>query len=342
MEVKVGIVGFGVVGQGFLRILQRKGDYLSREGLTIKVMGISDPVRGEVYNDQGLEINKILKGIDENRNLNDLGLGEVGWYSERLIEEGDIQILLEATPTNIKTGEPGYTHIRRALERGIHVATTNKGPIALFLRDLSEIASKNKVLLKYEGTVMSGTPVFNLIENTLKGLEILEIRGILNGTTNYILTLMSQGISYQDALKDAQQRGYAEADPTNDVEGFDSLAKIIILSNFVFNSLIRPDDVEREGITGISEGDLDLSISQGKKWKLIARAFKENGRIRAYVRPEMVDRNDILYNVDGVLNAVSFKTDLLGELTIVGRGAGGIEAGYALFIDLLNIIKEVF
>ena len=336
---RIGIVGFGTVGQGITEILFKKRDYLSQEyGFNFKVVGISDPIKGMVFNPDGLNIEEALIAARSGKRLEDAGIGEPGWDSLKLIREGELDILLEITPTNLKTGNPGLTHIREALSRGVHVATTNKGPIALAYNELNTLAKKNNAILRFEGTVLSGTPVFNLCAYGLTGASIREILGIVNGTTNYILTQMATGKSYEDALKEAQAKGYAETDPTADVEGHDALAKAVILANVILGGALHPNDVPCKGITGITIDDVNTAKKEGKKWKLIARTWiDDDGTVKAEVSPQKLDAQNPLYSIDGVMNAVTFETDVLGSVTIVGPGAGSWEAGYALLTDMLDI-----
>jgi len=340
---KIGIVGFGTVGQGITEILSKKRNILSMEyNFNFKVVGISDPVKGMVFNPNGLDIDKALNAARSGVRLEDISIGEPDWDSLKLIREGELDILLEITPTNLKTGEPGTTHIREALKRGIHVATTNKGPIALAYNELNTLAKENNAILRFEGTVLSGTPVFNLHIYGLSGASIREIRGIVNGTTNYILTQMATGKSYEDALKEAQAKGYAETDPTADVEGHDALAKAVIMANVILGGSLTPDDVPCKGITGITADDVNAAQREGKKWKLIARTWiDDDGTVKAEVSPQKLNDQNPLYSIDGVMNAVTFETDVLGSVTIVGPGAGSWEAGYALLTDMLDIHRMI-
>jgi homoserine dehydrogenase len=220
------------------------------------------------------------------------------------------------------------------------VVTSNKGPVALNYRELAELARKNSVEYMIEGTVMSGTPVINLVRNTLAGNDISSIRGILNGTTNFILTHMEAGRSYEEVLAEAQKLGYAEADPTADVEGFDALAKATILANVVMGENLRPDEIPCKGITAITRDDIEKAKAQGKRWKLIGEIKRNRGKVAASVTPMMVDFEDPLAGVMGAVNAVTFATDLVGDVTITGAGAGRTETGFSILIDILEIHRN--
>ncbi|MCD6328996.1 MAG: homoserine dehydrogenase, partial [Candidatus Cloacimonetes bacterium] len=215
-----------------------------------------------------------------------------------------------------------------------------KGPAALYYKKLAKLAEENGVKFLIEGTVMSGTPVFNLARECLAGCKITEVKGILNGTTNYILTKMEQeGWSYEDALKKAQELGYAEADPTADVEGYDALAKVVILSNVLLGGNVKPEDVPCEGISKLTLEDIKAAAADGMRYKLIGSTRLEGDKIIASVKPVRLPLSDPLTGVNGANNALTFDTDLMGKITIQGAGAGKIETGFSIFVDILNIIR---
>jgi len=338
MKYNVAFIGFGKVGQGLAELLLEKEKLLREEhGFEYSVVAISDLLRGSIYNPEGLKLSELLSLVREGGRVDGYPQGEKGWDSLRTIEESNADIIVEVTWTDIRTGEPGLSHIKAALRSKKHVVTTNKGPIALAYRELSELAKAKGVFLRFEGTVLSGTPSLNLGLEALAGAEVKEIKGILNGTTNYILTEMAKGKSYEEALREAQRLGYAEAKPDADVEGWDALAKIVILANVLMDGDIKVADVERKGITEITSADVEKAEREGKCWKLIARAWRDDGNIKARVTPEKVDQGDLLAAIGGVKNALVLDTDVLGEVMIIGPGAGGREAGFALLSDMLSI-----
>ncbi|GAH52917.1 unnamed protein product, partial [marine sediment metagenome] len=251
-------------------------------------------------------------------------------------------LILEVAWTDLKTGEPAITHVKTALKNKKHVVLTNKGPIALVVRELLALAKDNNVEMRYEGTVLSGTPALNLGLYNLAGSGITKAKGIVNGTTNYILTEMEKGLDYESALKQAQELGYAEADPTADVEGYDALGKIVILANTVMGANLSKDEPPCEGITKITSEDITKAKSEGFRWKLIAGAeIKDDGSVEAYVRPEKISLDHPLANIMGPINALTYTTKYLGDVTIVGPGAGKAPTGYALLTDILDINRIV-
>ncbi len=338
MKHRLALVGFGTVGQGLAEILDKKAVELKRRyGVEFSVVAVSDLRLGSVYHEKGLDLNRLLKLASEGQNIEAYPDGEKGWDSLRVIRDSCAETVVEATFTDIETGEPALSHFRAAFESGRHLVTTNKGPVALCYRELANMAEKRGVQFLFEGTVMSGTPVLNLVTRTLAGTTINEIRGILNGTTNYILTEMENGLDYATALKQAKDLGYAEAKPDADVEGWDALAKVVILAHVLLGGDLKVRDVPCQGITKLTKEDIHHAAREGKRWKLIGSVKRENGSLTASVAPEAIPGTDPLAGVTGAANALTFATDLLGSVTIVGPGAGRRETGYALLSDLLYI-----
>lgn len=343
MKYKLAFIGFGVVGQGLTEILLEKKEMLKEKyDLDFTVVAISDFMKGSVYDEKGLDMKRILDLVNKGKKIDEYPMGKKGMDSLQTIKGTNADVIIEVTYTDVKTGEPALTHIKTALEHKKHVISTNKGPVVKEVQNLIKLAKKNKVHYGFEGVVLAGTPSINLAQYTLAGNIISGFKGILNGTTNYILTRMEEGMSYEDALKKAQDLGYAEADPTGDVEGLDALGKVVILSNVVLGKNITWDQVERKGITDISIDDISKAKAEGKRWKLIGKAeLREDGSFFAKVAPEKLPLNDPLAGVMGATNALTFETDELGSVTIVGPGAGKRETGFSLLIDLLNINRKM-
>ncbi len=338
MKHRIALVGFGTVGQGLAEILSEKREELKiRYGYEFDIVGISDIAWRTAYNPGGLDIGAMLAAAKEkkkfSRDLKD-------WDALTMIKESNATVVCELAFTNLKTGEPAISHCKAAFAAGKHIVTSNKGPAALAYRELKNMAKEKGVQFKIEGTVMSGTPVLNLTEGPLAGCQIKAARGILNGTTNYILTQMEAGMAYEDALKKAQELGYAEADPTGDVEGYDARGKVTILANVVMNTPLKIEDVSCKGITQITLKDIDKARKAGSRWKLIGSVKKEGDKITAAVAPEMLPLTHPLAGVMGSTNAITFTTDLLGEVSIVGPGAGRTQTGFSILTDLLAIHRS--
>jgi homoserine dehydrogenase len=342
MDFKLAFIGFGTVGQGLAEILLEKKEMLSEKyDFNWSVVAISDVHKGSICNENGLDLKEILDLVKAGKKLDEYPSGFKGMNSIETITKTNANTIIEVTFTNIKTGEPAYTHIKTALNAKKNVVSTNKGPVVKHAEDLMKLARSNNVYYSFEGVVLSGTPAVNLARSTLSGNMITGFKGILNGTTNYILTRMEEGMSYEDALKKAQELGYAEADPTSDVEGLDALGKVVILTNVVLGKQMNWKDVQIKGITEITKDDIEKAKSEGKRYKLIGSAeIQEGGTVKAKVIPEMLPLSDPLAGVSEATNALTYFTDELGPVTIVGPGAGRRETGFALLVDLLEINRK--
>jgi homoserine dehydrogenase len=339
---RLAIIGFGNVGQGFTQILRDEGAELAQQyGVRFQIVAVCDLLKGSVHDPKGIDPAALLDAIVATNTLDRITAPDRGWNAIETIERSQADVVIELSYTDLKTGEPAITHLRRALELGRHVVTTNKGPIALKYPELKALAAKNHVEIGAEGTVMSGTPSLRMAQELLAAARIRQIQGIVNGTTNYILTQMESGAPYADALKDAQAKGYAEADPTGDVEGFDAAGKVVIMANLLMGQSLTLVDVDRKGITQLTPDDIATAKAAGERWKLIGRVETIGDKIAASVQPTRLPIHHPLASVGGATNAITFSTDLLGDVTLVGPGAGRIETGYAIVGDLLAIHRKL-
>ncbi len=266
--IKISIIGFGSVGQGVARAIMAKKEMLNKQGIDLLVVGISDS-KGSDINAGGIDLEKVLDRKKEK------GSAAIGKEKALDIIQGiEHDIVVEATPTNIDDGEPGSSNMLAALNSGKHVVTSNKGPLALRFSDLKEAAANNGVFFRYEATVGGAIPIFNLMHEALAGNRVIGIEGILNGTTNYILTRMAEErLAYDLVLKEAQELGIAETDPTYDVEGIDSACKLVIIANSVFAQAATYKDVDVTGITKITPEALELASKNNYVVKLICEAW---------------------------------------------------------------------
>ena len=338
---RLAFIGFGNVGQGLAEILRDHGDALSeRFGVRFQPVAVSDLMKGAVYDPEGLDPAALLDAVDASGDLLEVDAPERGWDALKTIRESNADILLEMSYTDLETGEPALTHIRSALESGKHAVTTNKGPAALHFPELQRLARENQVEIGVEGTVMSGTPALRVGQELLAGAGVQRVQGILNGTTNYILTQMESGASYEAALAEAQAKGYAEADPRGDVEGHDAAGKVVILGNLLLGLPLTMADVDCEGITKLTPHDIAAARAAGERWKLIGQVAKGAGGFEASVRPTRLPLSHPLASVSGATNAITYSTELLGDVTLVGPGAGRVETGYALLGDMLAIHRQ--
>ncbi len=344
MKYKLALIGFGTVGQGLCEILiNKKTELKENHDLDWEVVAVSDLLKGSVYCPDGLNVNQLLDlvksgtSLEEYKPKGEKAPCEFGWDAVTTIQNSNADIVCELSYTDVKTAEPALTHCKTSFKNGKHVVTSNKGPATIKYSEMKQSAEKYGVQFFIEGTVMSGTPVLNLAKGPLAGCSISAVSGILNGTTNYILTEMEAGKSYEDVLKTTQELGYAEADPAGDVEGYDAMAKVIILANVVMGADISAENVDREGITGITPEMINDAKQKNARWKLIGSVEKSNGKIAASVKPKMIPMDHPLAGIMGWTNALTFATDLLGDVTIVGAGAGKTETGFSILSDILSI-----
>ena len=328
--MRVIVVGFGFIGRELVRTFREKLDRIRSFDDEFKVVGASDS-RGYLYDDDGLDLEKlssVRRLIDYSDKYRE------GGSTHELLEKDNVDLMVEATPTNIKDGEPGLSFIRKALNKGIHVVTPNKGPLVVAFKELTRLAEKKGCYLLYEGTVAGAVPIFSLVRECLKGDKINRISGILNGTTNYILSRMYfEGTSFELALKEAQERGITERDLTYEVDGIDAACKVVILANALMNRDVKFGDVERTGIRRVTQEAVSLAKKSNFAIKLIGTIDR-----RIEVAPKLVPINHPLC-VHGTLNAVHIETDLAREITLVGYGAGK-ETVSAVLNDVLTVIKR--
>ncbi|MHC1781440.1 MAG: homoserine dehydrogenase [Anaerolineaceae bacterium] len=338
-KMRLGLIGFGNVGQGLAQILRDYGDIYRRNfGVDFSITAVADAALGCLNDPNGLDPAALLDKAAKDHIFKGLPQLQPGWDALTMIRESATDAIVEMSFTDLKTGEPATTHIRAALKLKKHVTTTNKGPAALHYDELEALARENGVGLGVEGTVMSGTPSLRLGREMLAGAGIRRVQGILNGTTNFILTQMEAGADYEDALEEAQRLGYAEADPTGDVEGFDAAGKVVILARLLMKENIRMEDVDRTGITRLRLADINAAKAAGEHWKLIGTLERgEDRTLKASVKPVRLPNTHPLAGVSGATNAIHYTTDLLGEVTLIGPGAGRLPTGYAVIQDLLAL-----
>jgi homoserine dehydrogenase len=343
-EVRIWVVGLGTVGQWLLRAMHARAPRLAcRYGFVPNIVGVANARDGFVYDASGLDPRTVLEFASARRSLTELD-GVRHWPSSADgLAATDADVLVEVTASSADSGEPGVTHMRDALRRGIPVVTSNKWPVALNGVDLAGLAHAKGVPFRAESTVMSGTPVLSTLVDGLAGTTPISLRGILNATANFILTRMEQDASYQDALTEAQELRLAERDPTADVEGYDAMAKAMILAGLVFEKQLRPEDVIRRGISNIDRARIDAARSEGARIKeLVTLELLEEGGVAsltARVEPTLLPNEDPLASVSGVENAVVCRAEPVGEVVVTGPGAGPQLAGQGVLSDLIAVAR---
>jgi homoserine dehydrogenase len=334
------VVGAGTVGQWVLRALD--SGLAARYDLDPKVVGIANARDGFVYDERGLDVPRTLGLISEGRSIADQPHTRHSASAIDGLRGTDADVLVETTGSPATDdGEPGLSHIREALEHSIPVVTSNKWPIALHGVELARLARARGAALRAESTVMSGTPVLRALTDGLAGATPIAVRGILNATANFVLSRMNSGASYEDALAEAQHAGLAERDPGADVDGQDSVAKVMILAALVFGRQLRVEEVACRGIAGVSRAEIDGAASTGARMRHLATlAFAEPGgvgEVSASVEPAPLPGDDPLAHIEGTTNAVVCRARPLGDVTIAGPGAGPELAGQGVLSDLIDV-----
>jgi homoserine dehydrogenase len=269
------------------------------------------------------------------------GFGKKGLSGKEVLSSVPGEVLVETTPTNIKDGEPGMTHLRTALGSGKHVVTAAKGPLVLRYRELKDLADKGKVRLMISAATAAALPTLDVGLSCLAGTEVLNAEGILNGTTNYILTRMhEEGTPYKDAVAEAQKMGVAEPDPSLDVEGRDTANKILLIANEVLQAGLSLKDIPVEGITRVTPEDIQRAKKEGKIIKLIGKAEKKDGKVAASVAPMALPLDHPLASVRGTEKAISYLTDTMDRVTVSGGKSNPVGAAAALLKDVIRIYRN--
>jgi homoserine dehydrogenase len=343
--LRVWLVGFGTVGQWLGRALDSQAERLAgRYGTGVAVVGLANARDGFVHDPNGLDLPSVLALASAGGSIAEQP-GVRCWSSTiEGLRATEADLLVEVTASPSTDGEPGLAHMREALERRIPVVTSNKWPVALRGVELTRLARSRGVAFRAESTVMSGTPLLSVLVDGLAGAVPIALRGLLNATANFILSRMAEGTPYQDALAEAQRAGLAERDAAADVEGYDAVAKVMILSALVFGRQLRREQVACRGITNIARSEIAQAASSKARLKHVATLdFSEPdgaGDVSARVEPELVPCDDPLASIEGTTNAVVCRASPIGEVTIVGPGAGPQLAGQGVFSDVIAVARS--
>ncbi len=347
-ELALVLVGFGNVARRFVRLLDEVTDRLE---FSWRVVAISTRYHGSVVDVEGVDLSRALAMVETSQSLDRLdpaprersGIDVIRQIADALADdaaEGRL-VCVETTVLDIDRGEPAVSHVRAALEGQAHVITANKGPAAFAYHELEAVAESVNRVFFFEGAVMDGVPVFNMVRECMPAVTIEGFRGVINATTNYILSELERGKEFDQALAEMQARGIAEANPSYDLDGWDAAAKTAALVNVLMGSAMTPHHVMRTGIAEVSGTDAREALGRGRRIKLVASATRQGGKVKARVEPEVLDRHDPLSGLDDLDNALYLNTDLLGQVGIVQRSGGLTQTAYALLSDLAKINQRL-
>lgn len=341
-ELKLALIGFGNAGQAFAEmLLEKEKEIRERYQTRIIVVAITTKTRGNLVDAWGLDLDKALKNIRYSGRF-DKSLGFVdNSSSQPIVDKVDYDVLIELTPLEFSSGKIATNHIRGALRRGKHAITANKGPVAWAYKELSDLAKEKGCKFLFETTVMDGAPIFNLKRDALRLCKVTEITGILNSTTNYILCELAKGREKNDIITEGKRRGFIEANPAADLDGYDAAAKVTALANVLMDANMSPVDVKRKGITDISKADIEKAAENGNTIKLMCRAYQQDGTVKGEVLPKEISNTDFYASIDGTSSVITLETDLMGTLSIIEGEPEVQQTAYGIFADMLSILEEL-
>jgi len=342
MHYNLAFIGFGNVARALARLLQRKRDLLqSRHDITYSVTGIATGSHGVAVNPNGLDITKALELVESKQSISALSTFQME-DALAVIRHSNANVMFENSPVNTQTGQPALDHIRTALNLGMHAITANKGPVVHGYRELTELAESTGKKFRFESAVLGGAPIFSVFREAFPLAELSSFLGILNATTNIILSRMENGESYEDAVKYCQSIGVAETDPTNDVDGWDAAIKVAALVTVLMDTPLTPKQVNPTGIRGITPEMIARAKAAGKRYKLVCSAEKDGDKVIASVVPQLVDASSPLYAMMNSSTGVTLRTDVILDYSITlsekpGMQGGPVETAYGLFADFVNV-----
>jgi homoserine dehydrogenase len=345
MHHRLAFIGFGNVARAFARLLQRKQDWLGRSlDVTFSITGIATGRHGLAVNPEGIDLERAMTLVESGESL--AGLSTIRLDDPMAVIRGcQADVMFENSPVNHATGEPALTHVREALRLGMHAITANKGTVVHGYRELRGLAHAAGRKFLFEATVLGGSPLFSVFRECMPAAELQSFRGVLNSTTNIILTRMQRGETFEAAVRYCQSIGVAETDPSADVDGWDAAIKVAALVTVLMDLPFTPQQVERKGIRDITPRMIDDAAQAGKRYKLVCGAVKNEEGVRARVAPELVGGSDPLYGMDDSTTGVTLRTDVLGDYSIIESERDGMVAGpeptaYGLLADFVNAVRQ--
>ena len=341
MQLDIAMLGLGHVGRALVRLVQRKqNDLRDKHNLTYRFTGISTGRHGLAADPDGLDTDAALALVQGGSQLDSLNRMPHVRDNLSLIRAGVANVLVELSTLNPQTGQPALAHCRAALDARMHIVTANKGPLAHAYRELRDRAAAKQLAFFFESTVMDGAPIFAAAREGLQGADLIGFRAILNSTTNFILTAMESGTSFDAAVKQAQAIGVAEADPSNDVDGWDAATKTAVLVNVLMEGDLRPTDIDRTGIRGVTPQMLQEAMARNQRIKLLCRAWREGDTIKTRVAPEPVSMTDPFALVTRTNSILRLSFDVLPGLTFIEEDAGAQTTAFGVLADLLAVVRR--
>jgi homoserine dehydrogenase len=346
MKYNLALIGFGNVARAFVRLLERKRGLLqSQYGITYSITGIATGSHGFTVDPNGLDVKKALDLVESKQSISVLNNYHLPITdSLSVIQHSSAHVMFENSPVDHHSGQPAIDHVRAALEAGQHVVTANKGTVVHGYRELTALAKSKGRKFLFEATVLGGAPVFSVFRETFPLAELHSFKGILNATTNLILSRMENGETFEEAVKYCQSIGIAETDPSADVDGWDAAIKVAALVTVLMDVSLKPQDVGRKGIREITPGMIEQAKGSGKRYKLVCSAERVGEKVKARVAPELVDSSSPLYGMMNSSTGVAFRTDILPDYSITvtereGMQGGPVETAYGLFADFVSLAK---
>jgi homoserine dehydrogenase len=344
MHFKFAFIGFGNVARALAHLFLRKQDALKEHGITFSFTGISTGRHGCAVDPDGLDIRKALDLIESGGNISSLSAVSVN-NSLEVIQNSLADVMFENSPVNTQTGQPAIDHIRTALKLGMNAITANKGPVVHGYRELTALAKSKGREFKFESTVLGGAPVFSVLRETFPLAEISSFDGVLNATTNIVLSHMEIGESFEDAVEYCQSVGVAETDPTKDLDGWDAAIKVAALATVLWDIPTTPQQVNPTGIGNITPAMIALAKAEGKRYRLVCSAKKVGDQVTARVAPQLVDPTSPFYGLTNSSTGITFHMDVIPDYSIIETErpdmiGGPVETAYGLFADFVNIASR--
>ncbi len=339
-QIDLCLLGFGNVGQAFAGLIDRKATLLKEKySVVLKIVAIATAHHGRAIDPNGLDACKAISLVKANKTIDVISPSDAPIDNIAFIKGSNADVLLENTPVNHETGQPAVDHIRAALSNGMHAITANKGAVVFGYQELKDLALQKDRSFLFESAVMDGAPIFSLFRETLPAIDLKGFHGILNSCTNFILGLMEQGLTLEQAVDEGRKIGITETDPSADIDGWDAAIKVAALATVLLNIPLKPQQVERQGIRNLTNSEITAALEQGKKWKLVCRVERKGKGYSARIAPELVEPTSPLYSVNGTSSFIQFETDTLPGLGILESDPSPETTAYGLLSDLLYALR---